>query len=44
MNLGKKKILPSDLLTMNFLEKAKEFNANVELIKVLKSRTYRMRS
>lgn len=42
MNLGKKKLLPSDLLTMEFLEKAKEFNANVELIKVLKSRTYRI--
>lgn len=35
-----KKISPSDLLAAEFLEKAREFNANVELIKVLKSRTY----
>lgn len=42
MNIGKKKLLPSDLLAMEFLERAKEFNANVELIKVLKSRTYRI--
>lgn len=42
MNLTKKKLLPSDLLTIEFLERAKEFNANVELIKVLKSRTYRI--
>lgn len=42
MNLGKKKLLPSDLLTGEFLEEAKEFNANVELIRVLKSRTYRI--
>lgn len=42
MNIGKKKLLPSDLLTMEFLEKARGFNANVELIKVLKSRTYRI--
>ncbi len=34
------KLSPSDLLAANFLSKAKEFNANVELIKVLKSRTY----
>ena len=40
MNLSNKKISPSDLLASQFLEKAKEFNANIELIKVLKSRTY----
>jgi len=34
------KISNSDLLAMQFLEKARQFNANVELIKVLKSRTY----
>lgn len=42
MNIGKNKLLPSDLLATEFLEKAKAFNANVELIKVLKSRTYRI--
>jgi hypothetical protein len=42
MNVGKKKLLPSDVLAINFLERAKEFNASVELIKVLKSRTYRI--
>lgn len=35
-----KKVSPSDLLAIQFLEQAKQFNANVELIKVLKSRTY----
>ena len=35
-----KKLTPSDLLAANFLNKAKELNASVELIKVLKSRTY----
>lgn len=30
------------MLAFRFLEKAKNFNANVELIKVLKSRTYRI--
>ena len=40
MNLNSKKPNPSDLLAANFLNKAKEFNASVELIKVLKSRTY----
>jgi hypothetical protein len=40
MNNGKKRISPSDLLAIEFLKKAKEFNANVELLKVLKSRTY----
>jgi hypothetical protein len=34
------KLSPSDLLASQFLNKAKEFNASVELIKVLKSRTY----
>jgi hypothetical protein len=37
-----KKISQSDLLAKSFLEMAKQFNANVELIKVLKSRTYRI--
>ncbi|OFX43543.1 MAG: hypothetical protein A2046_01450 [Bacteroidetes bacterium GWA2_30_7] len=32
----------SDKLSFGFLEKAKEFQASVELIKVLKSRTYRI--
>jgi hypothetical protein len=40
MKLTSKKLSPSDLLAANFLNKAKEFNASVELIKVLKSRTY----
>ena len=40
MTLTSKKLSPSDLLATNFLDKAKEFNANIELIKVLKSRTY----
>ena len=40
MSLTVKKLSPSDLLASNFLNKAKEFNASVELIKVLKSRTY----
>mgnify|MGYP001588220945 CR=1 FL=1 len=33
---------PSDLLANAFLEKAKEFQASVELLKVLKSRTYKI--
>ncbi|HAP36804.1 MAG TPA: hypothetical protein DCQ28_13040 [Bacteroidetes bacterium] len=37
-----KKLSPSDLLAAQFLERAKEFNASIELIKVLKSRTYRI--
>ena len=36
------KISPSDLLANSFLEMAKQFNANVELIKVLKSRTFKI--
>ncbi len=35
-----KVISPSDLLACQFLDKAKDFQANIELIKVLKSRTY----
>jgi hypothetical protein len=35
-----KEISPSELLAIQFLDKAKIFNANVELLKVLKSRTY----
>lgn len=42
MNLEKKKLNPSDLLANAFLEKAKEFQASVELLKVLKSRTYKI--
>ena len=37
-----KRFSNSDLLASHFLEQAKQFNANVELIKVLKSRTYRI--
>jgi hypothetical protein len=37
-----KKLSPSDLLATQFLEKAKKFNANIELIKVLKSRTFKI--
>ncbi|HMV25816.1 MAG TPA: hypothetical protein PLH27_00910 [bacterium] len=37
-----RKISPSDLLANSFLRMAKQFNANVELIKVLKSRTYKI--
>ena len=37
-----KKISTSDLLVKSFLGMAKQFNANVELIKVLKSRTYKI--
>jgi hypothetical protein len=35
-----KQLSPSDSLAIQFLEKAQKFNANIELIKVLKSRTY----
>lgn len=42
MNVGQKKLTASDALAKGFLEKAKELNANVELLKVLKSRTYRI--
>jgi hypothetical protein len=37
-----KKFHQTDILTNEFLEKAKMYNANVELIKVLKSRTYQI--
>lgn len=39
MILNKEKS-PSEILAYRFLEKAKELNASIELIKVLKSRTY----
>lgn len=42
MNIGKKKCSSSDLLVLGFLEKAKEFQASVELLRVLKSRTYKI--
>jgi len=42
MNQDVKKLSPSDLLATQFLERAREFQANVELIKVLKSRTYKI--
>ena len=42
MNNDSKKLSPSDLLAGQFLERAKEFQANIELIKVLKSRTYKI--
>jgi len=42
MNPTSTKLSPSDLLAVQFLERAKEFQANVELIKVLKLRTYRI--
>ncbi|MDX2305608.1 MAG: hypothetical protein NW226_22560 [Microscillaceae bacterium] len=42
MKLKSKELSPSDLLVHQFLEKAKEFNASTELIKVLKSRTYKI--
>lgn len=35
-------MLPSDILASQFLEKARELNANVELIKVFKTRTYKV--
>lgn len=37
-----KSLSQSDYLAYQFLEQAKEFNASVELIKVLKSRTYKI--
>ncbi len=42
MNQTIKNLSPSDLLASQFLDKAKAFQANVELIKVLKSRTYKI--
>lgn len=40
--ISRERLSPSDLLASQFLEKAQEFNASVELIKVLKSRTYKI--
>jgi hypothetical protein len=40
IKLETKVLSPSELLAHQFLEKAKDFQANIELIKVLKSRTY----
>lgn len=40
MNFKQKNLSSSELLVFNFLERAKELQASVELIKVLKSRTY----
>jgi hypothetical protein len=37
-----KRISPSEKLVNNFLRKAQEFQTNVELIKVLKSRTFKI--
>ncbi len=37
-----KKLSPTELLVDKFLQKAKEFQTDVELIKVLKSRTYKI--
>lgn len=42
MSLTSKKLSPSDLLADQFLERARVFQKNIELIKVLKSRTYRI--
>lgn len=39
---SKNKLSPSDLLAFQFLQRAREFNANIELLKVLKSRTYQI--
>lgn len=38
--MTEKKLSPSELLAFQFLERAKNLQTNVELIKVLKSRTY----
>lgn len=40
MVLNRKTLSPSELLASQFLKKAKDFQASVQLIKVLKSRTY----
>lgn len=42
MSWTNKKLTPSDLLVSTFLEKAKALNANIELIQVLRSRTYKI--
>ncbi|MGE5445613.1 MAG: hypothetical protein ACM3SR_13640 [Ignavibacteriales bacterium] len=40
--MNNKTLSPSEILVAEFLEKAKEFQINVELIKVLKARTYKI--
>ena len=42
MSESLKKLSPTELLVNEFLQKAKNFQTNVELIKVLKSRTYKI--
>lgn len=42
MTTSAKKLSPSDLLAIQFLEKAKDLQASIELIRVLRSRTYRI--
>ncbi len=42
MSLSNKKFTPTDLLVSAFLEKSKALNANIELIQVLRSRTYKI--
>ena len=42
MSQPTKNLSPSDLLANQFLDKAKGFQQNIELLKVLKSRTYRI--
>src|ERR1700678_1855265 len=42
MNLTTTKFGPSDSLVAQFLDSAKKFNTSIELIKVLRSRTYRI--
>jgi hypothetical protein len=42
MNSTARILSPSDLLATQFLEKAKELHSSIELIKVLKSRTYKI--
>lgn len=42
MNPREKRSTPSDLLVTEFLAKASQLKANIELVKVLKSRTYRI--
>jgi len=42
MNPSIKNLSHSDVLTSQFLNKAKKFQANIKLIKVLKSRTYKI--
>jgi hypothetical protein len=42
MSKSPNKLSPTELLVDDFLKKVKEFRTNVELIKVLKSRTYKI--